>query len=71
MTATFQTFQTMVVKYLKESNDDDPGIFDSKFRQRVKRSKTYQKMEQVFEKENLQSDLSQCLQLYFDGAPKV
>lgn len=71
MTSTFSTFQELVLKYLKESNDDDPGIFDSKFRQRVKRSKTYQKMEQVFEKEKLTSDLSQCLILFFDGPPKV
>jgi hypothetical protein len=69
--SAFQTFQQLVLQYLKESNDDDPGIFDSRFRQRVERSKSYKKMEQVFEHENLQSDLSQCLQLFFDGRPKL
>jgi hypothetical protein len=70
MAAEFEAFRKLVLKYLKESNDDDPGIFDPKFMLRVKRSKGYQKMERVFEKENLQSDLSQCLQLFFDGPPK-
>jgi hypothetical protein len=70
MSAEFKIFQTLVLKFLKESNADDPGIFDPKFMARIKRSKSYKKMEQVFEKENLTSDLSQCLQLFFDGPPK-